>query len=195
MSIPEEKAALRRTMLDALKRVTPTERADAGRQMLAHLRSQAVWTQARTVLLYVPMPSEPDLWPLLGEALVAGKTVGLPSYDRARKEYCARAIQDLRGLAPGHVGVLEPALGCAEIPLNQLDFVLVPGVAYDRQGRRLGRGKGYYDRLLARIPGHTCGTAFGWQIVTEVPWEPHDVRLKSLLTPFSWEAMPVRETG
>jgi len=195
MTILETKAALRRTMCEAMQRVTPAERAEAGHQMLARLRSQPVWIQARTVLLYVPMSSEPDLWPLLGEALAEGKAVGLPWYDRARKEYTARAIQETRDLAPGHMGILEPTTACAGIPLNQLDFVLVPGVAYDRQGRRLGRGKGYYDRLLARVPGHTCGTAFGWQVVGEVPWEPHDVLLKSLLTPLSWEAMPVRETG
>ena len=195
MSIPEQKTILRRTMLEAARKVTPAERAEAGRRMMAHLREQAVWTQAQTVLLYAPMSGEPDLFPLIGEALAAGKVVSLPWFDRSRKEYGARTIRTVKDLESGHVGILEPGPSSPEIMLNQLDFVLVPGVAYDRQGCRLGRGKGYYDRLLARVPGHTCGTGFDWQMTPTVPREPHDVVLKSLLTPSSWKAVPIREAG
>ena len=91
-----------------------------------------------------------------------------------------------RDLKTGQFGIREPADACPLIPLNRLDFVLVPGVAFDLQGRRLGRGKGYYDRLLAEVRGKTCGVAFDEQIVEELPLEPHDVLVNCILTPTRW---------
>jgi 5-formyltetrahydrofolate cyclo-ligase len=67
-----------------------------------------------------------------------------------------------------------------------LDFILVPGVAFDLSGRRLGRGKGYYDRLLKQTRGTTCGVAFDEQIVGEIPVEPHDLNVNCILTPTRW---------
>jgi 5-formyltetrahydrofolate cyclo-ligase len=72
------------------------------------------------------------------------------------------------------------------VPLNQLDFLLVPGVAFDRSGRRLGRGKGFYDRLLAGVTGMKCGVAWDEQIVHELPAEPHDIAMDLMLTPSRW---------
>ena len=86
----------------------------------------------------------------------------------------------------GKFGIREPSPRCPEVPLNQLDFVLVPGVAFDVYGRRLGRGKGYYDRLLAQVGGKTCGVAFDEQIVGEVPVGPLDIVLNCILTPERW---------
>ena len=77
----------------------------------------------------------------------------------------------------------EPAAHCAEVPLNRLDLVLVPGVAFDARGGRLGRGKGFYDRLLAAVRGTKCGVAFDEQIVDAVPNGPLDIRLNCILTP------------
>jgi 5-formyltetrahydrofolate cyclo-ligase len=67
--------------------------------------------------------------------------------------------------------------------LNRLDLVLVPGVGFDLQGRRLGRGRGFYDRLLADVDGIKCGVAFEEQVVSEIPVGPRDVRLNFILTP------------
>jgi 5-formyltetrahydrofolate cyclo-ligase len=75
---------------------------------------------------------------------------------------------------------------CLAQPVNKLDLVLVPGVAFDLHGRRLGRGKGFYDQLLATVRGTTIGAAFEQQVVREVPVEPHDVYLNCILTPTRW---------
>ena len=90
-------------------------------------------------------------------------------------------------LSPGRFNVLEPKAGCPSVPLNQLDLVFVPGVAFDFNGRRLGRGKGFYDRLLAEVRGYKCGVAFEVQVIAAVPEEPHDVRVDSILTPARWQ--------
>ena len=93
-------------------------------------------------------------------------------------------MQNLRrDIATGAFGIREPAARCPEISLNRLDLILVPGVAFDLHGRRLGRGKGYYDRLLAGVRGVKCGIAFDEQMVNDVPAGPSDVRMDFMVTP------------
>ena len=181
------KAALRQEIGDILDEMSPEKRASASLQACALLREKPVWRQARSILFYAPMPGELDVWPLFEEAVQAGKLAALPRYIAATQSYAACQVRDLGSyLKPGQFGIREPLPSCPEIELNRLDFVLVPGVAFDLHGRRLGRGKGFYDRLLPAVRGQTCGAAFDEQIVSEVPVEPRDVRLSCILTPTRW---------
>ena len=108
-------------------------------------------------------------------------------YAHSEGFYVACEIKDPeKDLLVGRFGIREPETWCSQIELNRLDFTLVPGVAFDLQGRRLGRGKGFYDRMLAAVRGTTCGVAFDEQIVEEVPVEPHDTRVNCILTPTRW---------
>lgn len=151
------------------------------------MRRQPAWLAAKSVMLFAPLPDEVDIWPLVEEALATGKIVALPRYARLGRNYTAAIVRDPRAdLIPGHFGIREPHAGCAEISMNRLDLVLVPGVAFDPQGRRLGRGKGFYDRLLADVRGMKCGVAFDEQLVDEVPVGPQDVPLNCILTPTRW---------
>jgi 5-formyltetrahydrofolate cyclo-ligase len=79
--------------------------------------------------------------------------------------------------------VREPAAGCVEIPLEKFDLVLVPGVAFDLSGNRLGRGKGFYDQLLAKISGVKCGVGYDFQLLEKIPAEPHDAKVDFVITP------------
>jgi 5-formyltetrahydrofolate cyclo-ligase len=138
-------------------------------------------------MLYAPATDELDIWPLAQVAIGQGKNVAIPRYDAATDSYEACRIQDLsQDLRPGQYGMREPSDQCQVVALNRLDLILVPGVAFDLQGRRLGRGKGYYDRLLAAVRGQTCGVAFDEQIVHQVPVEPHDSDVNWILTPSRW---------
>src|SRR5207249_484526 len=137
-----------------------------------------------SILLFAPLGDELDVWPLLAGALSAGKLISLPRFQRETNKYIAGQVQHLvNDIKAGRFGIREPADQCAEIPLNRLDFVLVPGVAFDSRGRRLGRGKGIYDQLLAAVSGTTCGVAFDEQIVGQIPVAPHDIRVNCILTP------------
>jgi 5-formyltetrahydrofolate cyclo-ligase len=182
--LPAAKAALRRTIGVALAAIPPEQRAEDSAKICAQVRALPIWQQAGSVLLFAPMPGEPDIWPLLAEALAAGKITALPRFNAAARNYHAARAQDLPGdIVPGHFGIREPAARCPEIPLNRLDLVLVPGVAFDRRGHRLGRGRGYYDRLLAEVRGVKCGIAFAEQMVSAVPAGAADVRLDFIVTP------------
>ena len=181
------KAALRNRLCAALKTISPGARAFASAQACDRLQTQPIWKSARAVLFFAPLPGELDLWPLLLEALAEGKAVALPRFASHSQTYGAARIQDLRGdLHTGRYNVREPAAHCAEIPREQLDLVLVPGLAFDLRGGRLGRGRGFYDRLLAGIRGLKCGVAFDEQIVEEVPTADHDARMDFVLTPTRW---------
>jgi 5-formyltetrahydrofolate cyclo-ligase len=186
-TIREAKQALRSQVLATVARMEPGERVAASTQACALLETQPRWRTAQWVMFFAPLPEELDIWPLLTVALSAAKKVALPLFVAERRTYEVRQILDPKlDLHAGHYGIREPHRHCAPLPSIRLDLILVPGVAFDSHGRRLGRGKGYYDQLLKGLRGMTCGVAFDQQIVDEIPVEPHDVRLDCVLTPTRW---------
>lgn len=185
--LQESKQVLRALVRVRLAVLSPQYRAAAAAQMVMCLASRPEWARATNVLLFAPLPDELDVWPLLELALAAGKTVALPAFVPGTNSYVARQIVDpARDVVPGKFGVREPVGTCAEVPLKQLDLVLVPGIAFDARGGRLGRGKGFYDRLLLGVRGTKCGVAFDEQLVDAVPVGPLDIRLNCILTPTRW---------
>ena len=123
------------------------------------------------------------------EALAAGRLVALPRFCQATGKYEAARIEvEGRDLETGRFGIREPRPTCAPVALNQLDLVLVPGVAFAPDGRRLGRGRGYYDRLLSTVRGVRCGVAAEWQVIPALPALPHDEWVDCILTPLRWIA-------
>jgi 5-formyltetrahydrofolate cyclo-ligase len=178
------KNKLRSEICAKLKNLSPENRAAASAQLCAKLKEQFFFQSATSVLFFAPLPNEVDVWPLLEESLASEKIVALPRFDPASQSYVACRIQNLPGeIISGRFSIREPHQSCSEIPLDDLDLVLVPGVAFDLRGNRLGRGKGFYDRLLAKIRGVKCGVAFDEQIVEKIPVEPRDVRMDFILTP------------
>jgi 5-formyltetrahydrofolate cyclo-ligase len=183
----ETKAILRRQLREVLKNFSPEDRAVGSVQLCQRVRDQTVWQSARSVLLFVPTLNEPDIRPLIAEALACGKNVSLPRYTSANDVYRPCLIRDgSRDLAVGPFGIAEPVPACPIFDAKELDFALIPGLGFSLDGGRLGRGKGYYDRLLTEIPGFKCGVGFDCQITPAVPLESHDVRLNCILTPARW---------
>ena len=180
------KSILREQMRARWKTIAAAERVLGPACLRAPGARAHFFAEAQTVLLFAPLPDEPDITALFDEIWTSGRTLALPRFDAASGAYAPCGVTNRAELVAGRFGVLEPGPACPLIPLNQLDFTFVPGVAFDLEGRRLGRGKGFYDRLLAGVRGHKCGVALEAQIVTEVPEEPHDVRVDSILTPTRW---------
>lgn len=190
---PPTKSALRRLLRARLKDIHPAQREAASAQARALMMRQPVWQKARSVLFYSPLPDELDLLPLLQQALVEGKTIGLPRFAPESGGYGAARIGDFaRDCVPGKFGVLEPSPHCEALPLNVLDLALVPGLGFDASGHRLGRGAGFFDRLLAQVAGTKCGVAFDEQLDQLIPAEEHDILLNCILTPTQWLEAPGR---
>ena len=182
-----EKKLVREQFRRKMRGKPPAERAADSAALCERLVRSSVWEETRTVLFFAPLADEPDIWPAFHFILQQGLTVALPRMDLAGGGYQACAVRDpRRDLVTGHFGIREPGPDCEVHPLNLLDLVLVPGVAFDLGGRRLGRGAGYYDRLLSDVRGTTCGIAFDEQISGELPVEPHDVFVDCILTPTRW---------
>ena len=183
--IREAKRRLRREVRSRVLGMDPAERA----REEAALRD-AFWglpgvAGAVHLLLYVTaFPDEIDLDPLLIGAIERGHRLICPRVDRAARALRLHRIDDpRRDLEAGTLGIREPRPGAPEVSPGEVDWALVPGVAFDRRGYRLGRGGGYYDRLLPALrPGvPRWALALRCQVVPQIPVESHDQRLTDIL--------------
>jgi 5,10-methenyltetrahydrofolate synthetase len=133
----------------------------------------------QTIMAYWPLPDEVDIRPLIDALVQQGKTVLLPKVQDDENMELRRytSPSDLR---EGAFHIMEP-IGAPFVDFDQIDVALVPGVAFDAAGHRLGRGKGYYDRFLHDYPYlHTIGVCFPFQRVAEVPTDEHDICVKEV---------------
>jgi 5-formyltetrahydrofolate cyclo-ligase len=166
---------------------TSAERQEGSLALCARLEQQAIWEDARKMLAFMPLESEPDITSLFRGCLAAGKTLTLPRFDPVAGSYEAVQVTDpATQLIRGRYGVLEPRPECLLLPLKELDLALVPGIGFSLNGCRLGRGKGYFDRMLCEVRGWKCGVAFDWQVTVEIPSEQHDIHVNSIVTPTRW---------
>ena len=181
--LEKQKAGLRSIIRARLDKISAAGRGASSLKLCTKLKEQPFFQAAATILFFAPLPDEIDIWPLLAESL-GKKICALPQFDAATQNYVARRVQNLQSeIVTGQFRVREPKSGCAKIPLEKFDLVLVPGVAFDLRGNRLGRGRGFYDRLLQNVRGVKCGIAFDEQVVKEVPAEKSDVPVDFILTP------------
>ncbi|MHC4561901.1 MAG: 5-formyltetrahydrofolate cyclo-ligase [Planctomycetota bacterium] len=139
---------------------------------------------AGVVMIYLSTDTEVDTLAIALSAWSAHKAVLVPRVNISERHMIALECKSLHaGLMPGSFGILEPVDGDAW-PIESIDMVVVPGLAFDRTGHRLGQGAGFYDRFLATegMRAMTCGLAFGEQLVDRVPVGPHDWPMDILVT-------------
>lgn len=183
--LKELKAALRlqvRARRDALDAHT---HARVSNTIIDKLLSHEKWHLARSVLAYSSIGSELQTAPLLEATLAQGKALVLPRINKAQRRldlFQVNALQ--RDTEAGVWGILEPRVQCPAVAAENVDLVIVPGLAFDLAGGRMGYGGGYYDELLPRLNQHCwrVALAFAAQIVAEVPREAHDECVDLLIT-------------
>jgi 5-formyltetrahydrofolate cyclo-ligase len=184
--LAREKAALRRRVLAARDALPADVRQRLSATIGRRLAELAAFRRAGLVLGYVGFGSEPDTRPWLGAVLETGRGLLLPRVDRARRRLELYHVADLgQDLRPGVWGIAEPdPARCRPAGREGIDFVLVPGVAFDVRGGRVGYGGGYYDGLLAGWPSPPLlvAAAFELQVVPAVPMGPGDRRVDRVVT-------------
>jgi 5-formyltetrahydrofolate cyclo-ligase len=184
-ALRDAKRAVRERTL-ALRDASPADvRAAAAVAIAERIIALPSFAAARTVLLTLAFRSEWDTLPLVRATLGSGKTVALPRVNRDARMLVLHAISDPdKDIAPGYMQIPEPRLECRVIAPEAVDWVLVPGVAFDVAGRRLGYGGGYYDRLLPLLPPGATRVAglFDLQLVARVPAAPHDLAVGTIIT-------------
>ena len=147
--------------------------------------------RARTVLIYASTSEEIDTAPAIQALRRRGAVVALPRV-AGPNELVVHRVDPGTPLVRGPFGLVEPPADSPVVPPAEVDVAVVPGVAFDGACRRVGRGAGYYDRLLAQMDrAVTVGLAFDGQVLDEVPCEEHDVCLDVLVTP----TRTIRPTG
>jgi len=185
MADHERKRELRQHVLAERAKLPAETRAAFSREAMRRLLQFEPLGRCRTVMAFYPFRDEIDTRPFLQAALERGQDIWLPlSVPQERKIIPNRYTGD-EVLRQGAYGIWEPDPALAEpVDLARLQAVLVPGVAFDPRGGRMGYGAGYYDRFLAQIsqPLLLIGCGFSCQVVERVPMEPHDLRMHVIAT-------------
>ena len=180
------KAQLREQMRDRLKRQGEEEKQRKSLAVWQKLSRVTAFRKAAMVCSYVSLSYEVQTWQMIEAMLSQGKRVAVPAVEKTTDELAVFEIRDPRQeLSPGAYNVPEPVASARRpVALESLDLVLVPGLAFDRRGNRLGTGKGYYDRFLARVPERVpcVGLAFSFQVLDCLPTEAHDHAVHRVLT-------------
>ena len=180
-TITAEKARLRRQALDWLATLSSQARIAGDEALFRRFLALPQIESVRTVLLYHGMDTEPDTVRLLPPLWDIGKQVCLPRC-LPWNQMEARLVQRDSTLVRHPYGMLEPGPDCPLIPPDQIDLVLVPGLAFDRSGGRLGRGGGYYDRWLAGFSGITAALCRDGLLMEAIPRLPHDLVVDLVIT-------------
>lgn len=182
----ETKAALREKINSLMKALAPKDIGRMSARIAETLFSLKEYRESQKVLVYLALKSEAQTERIVQKSFEDGKRVFVPVVDRENDELFISELPDLKiNLVKGAYGILEPAEIDRKITAPEIiDLAIVPGLAFDGQGARLGHGKGYYDRLLKRLSPHALrlGLAFGCQILPSIPYCEHDVRVHKVLT-------------
>jgi 5-formyltetrahydrofolate cyclo-ligase len=171
-----DKSRLRDTMRRHLKQLSPDERRRRSLRICEKL--DPFFFGKKSLALFAPMPTEPDLDLLWDFDILADHLVSYPRFEGDALSF--HPISALSELVAGRFGIREPAPSSGP---QQLDLIVVPGLAFTTDGNRLGRGAGFYDRFLSTIPGTTVkiGVCFEVQQLSHLPQEPHDVRMDAVV--------------
>lgn len=172
------KVRARREARAAIDALCAEERAAASAEICARIAALPQWAAARAVGLYAAQPGEPEVWALMD---APGKRFCFP---RVGGDAMTFHESTREGLQPGAFGLLEPGADAAPIDPQALDLLLVPGLAFTADGKRLGRGGGYYDRFLHAIHPRAfkLGICFHAQLTETLPYEIHDREVDAVMT-------------
>lgn len=180
------KQKLRSSMLSQLRKLKEVDRANKSFSIQEKLFETLEFKKAKIILFYASLKTEVETDRMIKEAQARGKVIGLPVvFDKERDIVPFSAKDFPKNLTIGPYDIRQPKEEFSNpISLADIDLVIVPGVAFDSRGNRLGRGKGYYDRFLKTLPKYTpsIGLAFDFQIVACLPHSSVDLPVKKIIT-------------
>lgn len=183
MHISDQKEKLRQEITTRLRQMTPAERHAQGRSISRRLLP--LIPTGSQVCAYFPLKTEADIRPLILTLLKRSDTVFLPRFKNMKITF--GQIKNLTDLVSGELSIPEPALNVAAPDPEKLDYVIVPGRAFDRRGNRLGRGAGGYDHWIKKQRSINpkikfIGVCYECQLVNELPTEEHDQKMDMVIT-------------
>ncbi len=193
MSDDNQKSTIRKSLREKLAGMSPQDRHAKSQAACSLLLVSPEFQIADVIMIYLSTPSEVDTAAIALRAWQRGKTVVAPKVSWEQRRMLPVEITTLSsGLMVSGPGIREPATG-KPVPINMIDLVIVPGLGFTRDGRRIGRGMGFYDRFLSQpeFTGNSCGLAFEEQVVENLPVLDHDMPLGMLITDRGvWRSTP-----
>ena len=180
------KHKIRKHIKEKLNNHSELEKSRKSDIIKARLFNEEEFKNASVVMFYVSLKDEVNTFSMIDEALEAGKRICVPVILKEEKRLIAGEIKNRKAdLESQHFGIYQPIEGhVKEVPLSDIDLVIVPGIAFDKNNVRLGRGHGYYDRFLSGLPdtARTIGLAFDFQVVDNLPKDSHDIPVWKTIT-------------
>ncbi|MEH6938636.1 5-formyltetrahydrofolate cyclo-ligase [Bacillus sp. JJ664] len=178
-----DKKGIRSAIIKKLNEITVKERNVKSKQIIDQLITTPEWNKANTIATTMPMEHEIDTTLFIEVCWRLHKDVVVPKCIHKTKEMQFFKITSFEQLEKGYFGIQEPNESlCEKINKDEIDLIVVPGVAYTAKGDRLGYGGGYYDRYLSNYAGNLAALAYNLQIVEELPIEAHDQRMPLIIT-------------
>lgn len=181
MTLQQQKQALRKQIRNQMKQIPDAYFHLAGQAMCRRVLESQDYRQAKTIFCFVSHGKEPNTYPLLGQALADGKKLCIPLC-KAPGEMDAKVIRSLTELQPGAYGIPEPPGNAETILPSEIDLAVIPCLTAAKNGKRLGKGGGYYDRFLAEYTGKAVLLCPERLLLCDIPTEPHDVQLPKVIT-------------
>jgi len=179
----EEKEKLRKEILAERRRLSEETVTEKSRKIKENLFRLPEFGKAKTVMFYVAKGKEVRTEEMIKESIKMGKIVAVPISKVEERNLIPSLLLDYGELVPGTYGILEPREeGRQPVLPEKLELIIVPGVAFDRQGNRLGFGRGFYDNFLGKVPAHVPCLSLELQIVEELPFEGRDVPVDGVVT-------------
>jgi len=174
------KQQVRNTFLKELHTIAPTEKVSADFKIAQSLTSLRAYKNAKSICTYVSTPEEVNTHQIIREALLAKGSIIVPKVQGSELElYSIRSFEEIK---LGSFGIMEPQTRRAHVPVESIDLFIVPGIAFGMDGSRLGRGKGYYDRLLSNTTVPIIGLAYNRQVSDTVPHGAKDRKVDIIIT-------------
>lgn len=184
-----------RSFAEARRQQLPIEQRQSASELICQHTVGIIDNYARsithqpTILAYIPFRSEVDITPLIRHCWEANYKLAVPKVDKRLLSMEAYEIHSFVELEPGAWGILEPSALIAKLTaLHTIDIIIIPGLAYNREGSRLGYGSGIYDRFISRYDALglsrplMLGVCFDIQLHDSIPTEQHDLRVDRIIT-------------
>ncbi len=179
------KSKLKPEIFEKRKALSKEEVSLRSERIKERLYSLGEFKKAKNIMIYVSFNNEADTMGIIGESLKNKEKAVLVPYVNKDKLLQISKINSFDDLEPKTFGILEPKEGkIRKFDAEKLDLVIVPGIAFDRRGHRIGYGKGHYDRFLENLPKQVkkIALAFDFQLIEKIPEEKHDVAMDIIIT-------------
>ncbi|WP_315077982.1 5-formyltetrahydrofolate cyclo-ligase [uncultured Clostridium sp.] len=184
MTIMEDKKKLRREILKLRKEIDSEEKKNFDNIIHNKFLKSKFYSQCKNIFVYISYDSEIDTKILIRRALKDGKNIYVPRTNYETKLMEAIKIVSLENLTEDKHGILEPKENELATNLDNIDLIIMPGVAFDKNGGRMGYGGGFYDRYLNKCKKdiHKISLAYDFQVVDCIPMDKHDIRVDYIIT-------------